>query len=140
MNLQQQDRFYQMMTRLKAQGNSSSRAASANAPVIKPPCDIIVSDNPDRVNNNNNSKAASPSTQYQTVVNEKKYDMGGSSTGEQVYQCGTHNFETKNLKEFNEHVTRTHDHNDSGGKAASAFVQENKLQDIIRFQKSNGRL
>ena len=33
-------------------------------------------------------------------VKEKKYDMGGSSTGEPVYQCGTHNFETKNLNEF----------------------------------------
>ena len=99
------------MTRLK-----SSRSKAAAAPVIKPPCDMIVSDNPDRINNNN-SKAAS--TQYQTVVKEKKYDMGESSTGEQVYQCGTHNFETKNLKEFKEHEAVMHDHDGSGGKAAS---------------------
>ena len=129
MSLQRQEQFYQMMTRLK-----SSRSKAAAAPVIKPPCDMIVSDNPDRINNNN-SKAAS--TQYQTVV--KKYDKGGSSTGEQVYQCGTHNFETKNLKEFKEHEEVMHDHDGSGGKAASV-PGINKLKMIHDFIRSNGRI
>jgi hypothetical protein len=58
--------------------------------------------------------------EYQTIV--KKYDMGGSSTGEPIYQCGTHDFETRSLIEFNEHVARLpHDGSDSGGRAASVF-------------------
>jgi len=127
-----------MMTRLRAQGNSSSRSRAAA--VIKEPCDMIVSDNPDRINNNNNNSkaAASPSTQYQTVVKEKKYDMGGSSTGELIHKCGIHDYETKSIKEFNEHIALHNNDNVTGSKAASVPV--NKLQDIIRLQKSNGRL
>jgi hypothetical protein len=130
-----QEEFYQVMTRLKA----NSRAAA----VIKAPCDMIVSDNPNRINNNNNSRskaASSPTTQYETVIT--KYDMGGSASSDNiVYQCGTHNFETKNLKEFNEHVARTHDHNDTGSKAASASVPSiNKIKTINDFIIANGRI
>jgi hypothetical protein len=129
MNLQQQDQFYQMMTRLK--GNSSSKAAA----MIKVPCDMIVSNNPDRINNNTKSKAAS--TPYQTVVKEKKYDMGGSaSSANIVYRCGTHNFETNNLKEFNEHEARSHNDNGTSSKAASVSVPGiNKLKVIQDFIK-----
>ena len=134
MSLQRQEQFYQMMTRLK-----SSRSKAAAAPVIKPPCDMIVSDNPDRINNNNNnskSKAAS-STQYETVITT--YDMGGSASSDNiVYQCGTHNFETKNLKEFKEHEAVMHDHDVSGGKAASVSGI-NKLKEIQDFINSHGR-
>lgn len=61
----------------------------------------------------------------------KYYDMSLPSTGDQVYKCGLHNYETRNLKEFNRHVE------DHGSKAASVPV--NKLQEILRFQRSNGR-
>jgi hypothetical protein len=84
------------------------------------------------------SKAAS--TQYQTVV--KKYDMGGSSTGEPIYQCGIHDYETRSLKEFNEHVALL-PHNDTGSKAASGSVSVpgiNKIKAIQDFINSNGRI
>jgi hypothetical protein len=104
---------------------------------------MIVSDNPDRINNNNNSKSkAAASTQYETVIT--KYDMGGSASSDNiVYQCGTHNFETKNLKEFNEHVARL-PHNDTGSKAASMSmsvpgINNNKLKTIQDFISSNGK-
>jgi hypothetical protein len=129
MNLQQQEQFYQMMTRLK-----SSRSKAAAAPVIKPPCDMIVSDNPDRINsnNNNNSRSASTSaaTQYEAVVKEKKYDMSLPSGGDQVYKCGAHDYETRSLKEFNQHVE------DHGSKAASVSgINNNKIKAINDFIK-----
>jgi hypothetical protein len=128
------EQVFEMIGRLRQNGLNKSRSKAAS--VIKAPCDMIVSDNPDRINNNSdsNSKAASttPTTQYQTVV--KKYDMGGSSTGEGIYQCGTHDFETKNLKEFNEHVARL-PHNDTGSKAASVS-SVNKVKEIYDFMNS----
>ena len=65
--------------------------------------------------------------------------MGGSSTGDTIYKCGRHNYETKSLKEFNEHLALL-PHNDTGTTSKAASVQVNKLQEILRFQKSNGRL
>jgi hypothetical protein len=117
--------LHQIMTRLYENSRGVSRAAA----VIKPPCDMIVSDNPDRINNNNNSnsksKAASssPTTQYETVV--KKYDMGGSASSDNiVYQCGTHSFETKNLKEFKEHEARLpHNDTDTGSNLSVVGLQ-----------------
>ena len=81
-------------------------------------------------------KGKAGSTQYETVV--KKYDMSLPSTGDQVFKCGIHDFETRNVTEFNRHLS-TKDH---GSKAASVPipVQVNKLQEILRFQKSKGRL
>jgi hypothetical protein len=70
------------------------------------------------------SKAGSDVTKY--------YDMSLPSTGDQIYKCGLHDYETRNLKEFNRHIEN------HSSKAASVPV--NKLQEIIRFQKSNGRL
>jgi hypothetical protein len=120
--------LHQIMTRLYENSRGVSRAAA----MIKAPCDMIVSDNPNRINNNNNSKSKAASTQYHTVV--KKYDMGGSASSDNiVYQCGTHNFETKNLKEFKEHEARL-PHDGSGGKAASISVPGiNKLKAIQDF-------
>jgi hypothetical protein len=96
---------------------------------------MIVSNNPDRILTN--SKAAStltPTTQYQTVIT--KYDMGGSSAGEAIYECGTHDLETKNLKEFNEHVARL-PHNDTNSKAASVGGSGvNKVKVIADFLNS----
>ena len=81
------------------------------------------------------SKAGS--TQYQTVV--KKIDMGGSSTGEQIFQCGIHDYETKSLKEFNEHLrTKAHNDNNTGSKAASVSGT-NKIKAIHDFIRSNGK-
>ena len=90
---------------------------------------MIVSDNPNR--DKTGSKAAS--TQYQTIV--KKYDMGGSSTGELIHRCGTHDYETRSLKEFNEHLAVL-PHNDTGSKAASVSVLVpgiNKIKAIHDF-------
>ena len=53
--------------------------------------------------------------------------MSLPSTGDQVYKCGLHDFETKNLTEFKGHIEN------HSSKAASVPV--NKLQEIIRFQK-----
>jgi hypothetical protein len=63
----------------------------------------------------------------------KYYDMSLPSTGDQVFKCGIHDFETKNVTEFNRHVE------DHGSKAASVSGTI-KLQEILRFQRSNGRL
>jgi hypothetical protein len=109
------EQLFEMIGRLRQNGLNKSRSKAAA--VIKAPCDMIVSDNPNRIK----SKAAS-TTQYQTVIT--KYDMGGSASSDNiVYQCGTHNFETKNLKEFNEHVARL-PHNDTGSKAASSVNRD----------------
>jgi G3E family GTPase len=120
--------LHQIMTRLYENSRGASRAAA----VIKPPCDMIVSNNPDRINNNSNSKSKAAATQYETVV--KKYDMGGSASSDNiVYQCGTHNFETNNLNEFKEHEARL-PHDGSGGKAASVSVPSvNKTKEIYEF-------
>ena len=143
MNLQQQEQFYQMMTRLKA--NSRSRAASSkddvritemvNGTLVSKPAKKIeyiseaakTSEPQAQVWNltkdgpvlQQESKAAS--SQYETVV-KKYYDMGGSSTGDPIYKCGTHDYETRSLKEFNEHLALSHNDNDSGSKAASVSV------------------
>ena len=43
----------------------------------------------------------------------KTYDMSLPSTGDQVYKCGLHDFETKNITEFKGHIEN------HGSKAAS---------------------
>jgi hypothetical protein len=127
MNLQEQERFYQAFTRSRA---ASSQSQNQNqAPVITTPSQMIVSDNPDRIRT---SKGASSSTQYETVV--KKYDMSLPSTGDQVYKCGLHDYETNSLTEFNRHVE------DHSSKAASVLVPTNKLKVIHDFIRSNGRI
>jgi hypothetical protein len=83
MNLQEQERFYQAFTRSRAASSQSQSQNQNQAPVITTPSQMIVSDYPDRIKT---SKAASSSTQYETVV--KKYDMSLPSTGDQVYKCG----------------------------------------------------
>jgi hypothetical protein len=125
------EQLYEMIGRCR-QIQTRSKAAAA----VVTPCQMIVSDNPDW-DRGNKSKAASTQTQYQTVV--KKYDMDGSSTGEMIYLCGVHDFETKSLKEFNEHVTRLpHDDSGGSGKAAAASVPGiNKLKAIHDFISSN---
>ena len=152
------EQFYEMMGRLRQ--NKGSKAAA----VIKAPCDMIVSDNPGR---DKSSKAASstvfssdeelfasappgpvPDRIRQRIVQTAEgpakvtsyeYERQGSSSGEQVYQCGTHNFETRNVKEFNNHINRTH--NDSStsnnSKAASSVSSANKARVIAEFLNSN---
>jgi len=103
---------------------------------------MIVANNPNRIIN---SKAAST----QTVVT----DMGGSSSGEMIYRCGVHDFETKNLKEFNEHVTLLpHEDSSRRSKAASSTEEApsiiegvphytvNKVKVIQDFLASNGKV
>jgi hypothetical protein len=121
-----QDQLFEMIGRLRERQNNRSKAAA-----IVTPCQMIVSDNPDWDKTGNKSKAAST----QTIV--KKYDMGGSSTGEPIYQCGTHNFETKSLNEFNNHLSRTD--NESHSKAASV-PSIDKVKATHDFLKSDGRI
>jgi hypothetical protein len=113
------EQFYEMMGRLR-QNQTKSKAAA----VIKAPCDMIVSDNPDRKGKAASSTVFSSDEELiasappgsvpdrirqqiiQTAegpakVTSYEYERQGSSSGEQVYQCGTHNFETRNVKEFN---------------------------------------
>ena len=148
------DQFYEMMGRLR-QNQTKSKAAA----VIKAPCDMIVSDNPGR---NKSSKAASstvfssdeeliasappgpvPDRIRQRIVQTAEgpakvtsyeYERQGSSSGEQVYQCGTHNFETKSIKEFNNHINKTHN---EGSKAASVTSSVNKAKAIAEFLNIN---
>jgi hypothetical protein len=56
----------------------------------------------------------------------KYYDMSLPSTGDQVYKCGTHDYETRSLTEFNRHVE------DHGSKAASVS-SINKIKAIHDF-------
>ena len=149
------DQFYEMMGRLR-QNQTKSKAAA----VIKAPCDMIVSDNPGR---DKSSKAASstvfssdeeliasappgavPDRIRQRIVQTAEgpakvtsyeYERQGSSSGDQVYKCGTHNFETKSVKEFNNHIAKTH--NDTGSKAASSVNSENKAKAITEFLNIN---
>jgi hypothetical protein len=131
MNFQQQEQFYQMMTRLKSRAASTKEDAIVTEIVdglivSKPAKKIEYISEP--ASEANTSKAAS--TQYETVV--KKYDMSLPSTGDQVYKCGTHDYETNSLTEFNRHVE------DHGSEAAS--VPTNKLKAIHDFIRSNGRI
>jgi hypothetical protein len=148
MNLQQQERFYQWMTRVKA--NSSSRAASTtkeDAIVTEIVNGLIVSKPAKKIEHLSTketqtsepividlqkSKAGSDVTKYY-------YDMSLPSTGDQVYKCGTHDYETRSLKEFNEHVALSHNDNDTGSKAGSVSGI-NKLKAIQEFFNSNGRM
>ena len=151
------EQFYEMMGRLR-QNQTKSKAAA----VIKAPCDMIVSDNPNRINNN--SKAASPTVfssdeeliasappgpvpdrirqrivqtaEGPAKVTSYEYERQGSSSGEQVYQCGTHDFETKSIKEFNNHIDRTHNDSSTTSKAASVS-SVNKAKEICDFINSN---
>ena len=155
------EQFYEMMGRLR-QNQTKSKAGA----VIKAPCDMIVSDNPNR---DKSSKAASSSGSafsseeelfasappgpvpdrirqriVQTAegparVTSYEYERQGSSSGEQVYQCGTHNFETRNVKEFNSHINRTHNDSStsSNSKAASSVSSANKARIIAEFLNSN---
>jgi hypothetical protein len=135
MNLQQQEQFYQWMTRLKANSRAASSTELREAErrvtemingqlISKPAKKVTLVEKQEQepiVIDLQKSKAGS-----------KYYDMSLPSTGDQVYKCGLHDFETKNLIEFKAHVE------DHGSKAASVPV--NKLQEILRFQRSNGRL
>ena len=127
------EQFYEMMTRLRQnQSQTKSKAASGDKSAI---CDMIVSDNPNR---DKSSKAASPilssdeeliasappgevptrirqqilqTAEGPTKVTSYEYErQGSSSSTDIVYKCGTHDFETKNLKEsiiiFTGHITK----------------------------------
>ena len=59
------------------------------------------------------------------IYNRYFIDKGGSSTGDQIHKCGIHDFETRNLKEFNDHLNMTH--NDTDSKA-----------DYVYYRKSSG--
>jgi hypothetical protein len=120
MNFQQQEQFYQMMTRLKSRAASTPANEKENETVTEVMNGLIVTRPAEKIEHISEpapqpqaqvwnltkdgpvleSKAAS--TQYETVV--KKYDMSLPSTGDQVFKCGIHDFETKNVTEFNRHV------------------------------------
>ena len=156
------DQIYEMMGRLRQNGLNKSRSKAAA--VIKAPCDMIVSDNPGR---DKSSKAASstvfsseeelfasappgpvPDRIRQRIVQTAEgparvtsyeYERGGSSSGDQVYKCGTHDYETKSVTEFNNHINKTHNESStsSNSKAASSVSSMNKARDIAEFLNSN---
>ena len=153
------DQFYEMMGRLRQNGRNKSRSKAAA--VIKAPCDMIVSDNPNRTGKAASSTvfssdeeliASAPAGKVPDRIRQRivqtaegpakvtsyEYERGGSSTGDQVYQCGTHNFETRNVNEFNNHINRTHNDSStsSNSKAASSVSSANKARDIAEFLNS----
>jgi DNA-binding protein Fis len=144
MNLQQQEQFYQMMTRLKA--NSSSRTASTKEEgteiessearvtemingLLVNVGDLVEKQEQEKepiVIDLQKSKAGSDVTKYY-------YDMTLPSTEDQVYKCGLHEFETKNLTEFNRHV-------ENHGSRAASVRGINKIKEIHDFIMANGRI
>jgi len=100
------------------------RQQKSKAAAIVTPCNMIVSDNPEW--DKNKSMAAS--------TYERRIPIPGSSSGESLYKCGVHEYETKNLSEFNEHLNMTHN-----SKAASV-PGINTVKVIHDFLKSDGRL
>jgi hypothetical protein len=136
MNLQQQEQFYQMVTRLRA----NSRAASTSTkddPIITEMVNGLIVSRPAKKIEYLSTKETRASEPIITDLQKSKagsgtkyYDMSLPSTGDQVYKCGTHNFETKNLTEFNRHIE------EHGSKAASV-PGINKMKAIQEF--INGR-
>jgi DNA-binding protein Fis len=144
MDLQQQEEFYQVMTRLK----TNSRAASTKEEGIERSEARVT----EMINGQLISKPAKKVTKFDDVKEKEKepividlqkskagsdvtkyyYDMSLPSTGDQVYKCGLHEFETKNLTEFKRHVE------DHGSKAASV-PGINKIKAIQDFIMANGR-
>jgi hypothetical protein len=154
------EQVFEMIGRLRQNGLNNSRSKAAA--VIKAPCDMIVSNNPNR---DKSSKAASstvfssdeelfpsappgpvPDRIRQRIVQTAEgpakvtsyeYERLGSSTGDQVYQCGTHNFETRNVKEFNNHINRTHNDSTTTSSKAASVTSVNKAKEICDFINSN---
>ena len=135
MNLQQQDQFYQMMTRLRA----NSRAASSTE---LPEAERRVTE---MINGQLISKPAKKVTLVEEQAQEpividlqkskagsKYYDMSLPSTGDQVYKCGLHDFETKNITEFKGHI-------ENHSNKAASVPNINKIKEIHDFIKSNGK-
>jgi hypothetical protein len=100
------------------------RQQKSKAAAIVTPCNMIVSDNPEW--DKNKRMAAS--------THERRIPIPGSSSGEALYKCGVHDYETKSISEFNEHLNMTHN-----SKAASVS-SINKVKVIHEFLTSNGRL
>ncbi len=75
------EQLFEMIGRMRQNQNRGSKAAAV---AVVTPCQMMVANNPNR-----SSKAAS--TQYQTVVTEHRYNMGGSASSDNIrYKCGTH--------------------------------------------------
>jgi hypothetical protein len=141
MNLQQQDQFYQVMTRLRSRAaclgtkeaeirvsemDSSGMLVSRPMKKVTNIGDVVEKQEQEPiVIDLQKSKAGSD------VTTTKTYDMSLPSTGDQVYKCGLHEFETKYLTEFNRHVEN------HGSKAASVNSGVNKVREIWDFM--NGR-
>ena len=133
MNLREQERFYQAFTRSRA---ASTPPEKENETVTGVMNGLIVTRPAKKIEHlSTNESVAEPIItdlqKSKAGSGTKYYDMSLPSTGDQIFKCGVHDFETKNLTEFNRHVEN------HGSKAASVPV--NKLQEILRFQRSNGR-
>jgi DNA-binding protein Fis len=144
MNLQQQENFYQVMTRLKTNSRaaSSTQLPEAEIRVTEMDSNGMLGSKPVKKVTNigdvkeqekepividlQKSKAGSDVTKYY-------YDMSLPSTGDQVYKCGLHEFETNNLTEFNRHV-------ENHGSRAASVRGINKIKEIHDFIMANGRI
>ena len=132
MNLQQQDQFYQMMNRVKA--NERSRAASTKEDaIVTEIVDGLIVSKPAKKIEYLSTKETQASEPIITDLQKSKagsgtkyYDMSLPSTGDQVFKCGIHDFETKNVKEFNGHL-------ENHGIKAASVPGIKKIQAIHDF-------
>ena len=158
------EQLFEVIGRLRQNGLNNKGNRSKAAAVIKAPCDMIVSDNPNRTGKAASSSSSSAFSSEEELfasappgpvpdrirqrivqtaegpakVTSYEYERQGSSTGDQVYQCGTHNFETKSITEFNNHINKTHNECSTTSKAASVTVSSgNKVKEIADFINSN---
>ena len=76
-----------------------------------------------------NSETADPSVEYAA----SGYERIKGAWLNVVRECGTHDFETKNLKEFNNHIHKTHNEGSTPSKAASVTSSANKAKEIHGF-------
>jgi hypothetical protein len=133
MNLQQQDQFYRWMTRVK--GNSRAASTKDDVRITEMINGQLISRPAKKVTNivdpvEEQEKEPIVIDLQKSKAGSKYYDMSLPSSGDQVYKCGLHEFETKNLTEFKQHVE------DHGSKAASTSMSVpgiNKIKAIQDF-------
>jgi len=137
MNLQEQERFYQAFRKSRAASTSTKENETVtevmNGLIVTRPAKKIEYLSTEKKETQASEPIVTDLQKGKAGSGTKYYDMSLPSTGNQVFKCGTHDFETKNVTEFNRHVEN------HGSKAGSVFVQDNKLKAIQDFIRSNGK-
>jgi hypothetical protein len=145
MNLQQQDQFYQWMTRLKANSRAAStkeeRLERLEARVTEMINGQLISKPAKKVTNIVDVKEQAQEKEPIVIDLQKSkagsditktYDMSLPSSGDQVYKCGLHEFETKNITEFKRHV-EVEDHGSRTASMSVPGINNNKIKTIRDF-------